>query len=868
MLPYKNPALSVSERVDDLLSRMTDEEKVAQLDMIRGVELAETTHPAHFCSVDPDSDYHWDHVDRAIGQRGMGFVHDVYSDARVLNLLQKYFVEKTRLGIPCIFTGEALHGISYPGASSFPMPIALGATFDPDVVHRIGHAIGKETRTIGITEILAPNLDLAREPRWGRVEETFGEDTYLSSQMAYAIITGEQNHGDIKSHDAIVCEPKHYVGHGVPEGGTNCSPLHAGVREVETYYLPVFEAGIKKAGAYCAMAAYHNIDGEAVVASDHYLREVLKERFGMRGYVRADFGSVARLHHTHHMTAGDKDSIATAVNAGLDVQGFDYPNEVWQRNLLENLADGTISREVIDDAVSRVLRVKFELGLFENPYVPEGREGEILRCQAHKDVSLEAARKAITLLQNKNGILPLKKDAKVALLGPSSGIGRLGSYSSTPWGYHVPSVADALREAGVSFTQCSGCGITPEDVDAVPVSWYPDGVQMEYYSEKHFGGVKVGENTMRQINFSWILAKPHRDLPFNNYSVRMTTRLCPDIREMFGTDVFEGRLIFTGNNSARVYINGEKIIDGVREGEHRPWATVRLAHGVDYEVVVELPDIGPNHNLTLSLDNRSDGMDEAIAIAKESDIAVIVCGDDKVTSGEGMDRNDLRLYGRQQELIRRVAETGTPVVLVLENGKPVDLSAEVNLCDGILECWFVGEMGAYAIAEVLTGERAPAGRLPITFPKNVGCLPCYYNRLPGGSEHYLEGSRAPLFPFGPGLSYTHFDYGELRVEQQGQYDFTVSVDVTNAGQMDADEVVQLYVRDVVSTIVTPDRSLAAFRRVHIPAGKTVTVTLPLTYDAFKLLNRRMEWVVEPGDFDIMVGASSTDIRQSVKINVE
>ena len=868
MLPYQNPALSVKERVDDLLARMTDEEKVAQLDMIRGVELAEVTHPAHFCSVDPASDYNWAHVDETIGQRGMGFVHDVYSDARVLNLLQKYFVEKTRLGIPCIFTGEALHGISYPGASSFPMPIALGATFDPDVVHRVGHAIGKETRTLGITEILAPNLDLAREPRWGRVEETFGEDTYLSSQMAYAIITGEQNHGDIKSHDAIVCEPKHYVGHGVPEGGTNCSPLHAGVREVETYYLPVFEAGIQKAGAYCAMAAYHNIDGEAVVASDHYLRTVLKERFGMRGYVRADFGSVARLHNTHHMTAGDKDSIATAVNAGLDVQGFDYPNEVWQRNLLENIADGTISHEVIDEAVARVLRVKFELGLFEHPYVPEGREGEILRCEAHKAVSLEAARKAITLLQNKNGILPLKKDAKVALLGPSSGVGRLGSYSSVPWGYRVPSVADALSEAGVNFTQCAGCSITDQDLEAIPVSWYPDGVQMEYYSEKQFGGVKVGENVMRQINFTWVLAKPHRDLPFNNYSVRMTARICPDTQELFGADAFDGKLIFTGNHSARVWIDGELIIDGCRPGERQPMATVHFAHGVSYEVVVELPDIGPNYNLTMSLDNRSDSMEEAIAIAKESDVAVIVCGDDKVTSGEGMDRNDLRLYGRQQELIRRVAETGTPIVLVLENGKPVDLSAEVKLCDGILECWFVGEHGATAIAEVLCGDRAPAGRLPITFPKNVGSLPCYYNRLPGGSEHYLEGSRAPLFPFGHGLSYTSFAYGEPRIEQTGRYDFTLSVEVTNTGSMDADEVVQLYVRDVVSTIVTPDRTLAAFRRVHIPAGQTVTVTLPLTFDSFKLLNKRMEWVVEPGDFDLLLGASSTDIRQSVKINVE
>jgi beta-glucosidase len=641
------------------------------------------------------------------------------------------------------------------------------------------------------------------------------------------------------------------------------------VREVETYYLPVFEAGIKKAGAYCAMAAYHNIDGEAVVASDHYLREVLKERFGMRGYVRADFGSVARLHHTHHMTAGDKDSIATAVNAGLDVQGFDYPNTVWQSNLLANIADGTISREVIDEAVSRVLRVKFELGLFENPYVPEGKEREVLRCEAHKAVSLEAAREAITLLQNKNGILPLKKDAKIALLGPSSGIGRLGSYSSTPWGYRVPSVLDELTAIdGITVRQCAGCGITHEDVDAIPVTWYPDGVQMEYYSEKQFGGRMVGTGTMRQVNFSWILAKPHRDLPFNNYSVRMRTRLYADTRDMYGADSFDGRLIFTGNNSARVYLDGELIIDGCRQGDRQPMATVHLEHGVSYDVVIELPDIGPNHNLTLSLDNRSDSMEEAIAIARESDVAVIVCGDDKVTSGEGMDRCDLRLYGRQQELIRRVAETGTPIVLVLENGKPVDLSAEVGLCDAIVECWFIGELGAKAIAEVLMGERAPAGRLPISFPKNVGMLPCYYNRLPGGSEHYLEGSRASLFPFGHGLSYTHFTYGEVRVEQVGRYDFTVSVDVTNDGAMDADEVVQLYVRDVVSTIVTPDRSLAAFRRVHIPAGEAVTVTLSLTFDSFKLLNKKMEWVVEPGDFELLIGASSVDIRRNVKITVE
>jgi beta-glucosidase len=260
-------------------------------------------------------------------------------------------------------------------------------------------------------------------------------------------------------------------------------------------------------------------------------------------------------------------------------------------------------------------------------------------------------------------------------------------------------------------------------------------------------------------------------------------------------------------------------------------------------------------------------MEEAIEIARESDVAVIVCGDDKVTSGEGMDRNDLHLHGRQRELIRRVAETGTPIVLVLLNGKPIDLIEEVGLCDAILECWFIGEHGARAIAEALLGELCPGGRLPISFPRGVGSLPCFYNRLPGGSEHYLEGARAPLFPFGHGLSYTRFVYGEPVVKQTGKYDFTVTLDVTNAGEIDGDEVVQLYVRDVCSSIVTPDRELRAFRRVHIPSGQTKCVTLTLNFDSFKLLDRRYEWVVEPGDFEILIGASSIDIRKTAVITI-
>jgi beta-glucosidase len=347
----------------------------------------------------------------------------------------------------------------------------------------------------------------------------------------------------------------------------------------------------------------------------------------------------------------------------------------------------------------------------------------------------------------------------------------------------------------------------------------------------------------------------------------MTARLCPDTRTLFGKDTFDGKLLFTGNNGARVWLDGKLIMDGCRPGEPMPQCHVHFDHGVEREVVVEI-DVGACVNLTLSLDDRSDSMDEAVEIARESDVAVIVCGDDKVTSGEGMDRNDLRLYGRQRELIRRVAETGTPIVLVLQNGKPVDLCEEVGLCDAILECWFIGEHGARAIVEALFGDVCPAGRLPISFPRGVGSLPCYYNRLPGGSEHYLEGPRASLFPFGHGLSYTCFDYGEPVIERKGKYDFTVTLDVTNTGAMDGDEVVQLYVRDVCSSIVTPDRELRAFRRVHIPSGQTKSVTLTLNFDSFKLLDRRYEWVVEPGEFVLLLGASSADIRRSTVITIE
>jgi len=739
-MDYKNPALSPAKRAEDLLARMTLEEKAAQLDMTRGVEFATKPSKDHSCSVEADTGYDMEKLNAAFGDRGVGFVHDNYAVPGAMNRMQKYFVEETRLGIPCVFTGEALHGIGGLRGTIFPCPINLGATFDTDLVKNVGEAIGRETRALGIHEILAPNLDVSREPRWGRIEETFGEDTYLSSRMAVAIISGEQK-GDISRPDAVIAEPKHYCVHGIAEGGTNCSPARAGTREVESCYLPVFEAGIKEGGAYNAMVSYNSVDGDLLMCSEHYLTEVLKNRIGLKGYTRSDWGGVGRIKSKHHLVKTDKDAICMAFKSGLDTQGCDYPNKVWETTLVELVNEGRITEERINDACGRVLRVKFELGLFENPYTDENAYQEIIRCESHRETSLQAARESIVLLKN-DGVLPIKNTVKsIALIGPSSAAQKIGGYSPIPFGYNIPSVYDELKAAvgeGVIIRQCNGCAITEDD--------------------------------------------------------------------------------------------GERVVDG------QP------------------------HLSTAGEEKIADSIDEALEIAAQCEVIVMVGGDNTVTSGEGRDRCELTLAGRQRELIEKLAKLGKPMILVLENGKPLDISAESEACDAVLMAWFGGELGARAIVEALLGKINPSGKLPLSLPQSSTRIPCYYSMLPGGGPIFFEGPKAALFPFGFGLSYTSFEYSNLHVEKTGEYDANAAVTVINTGEFDGDEVVQLYVDDVESTVVTPPMLLKGFQRVSLKKGESKTVEFKLDYNSFKLMNLSYNWVVEPGEFRILVGSGSSDIR--------
>jgi len=743
---YKNPDLPIKERVEDLLSRMTVEEKAAQTDMLSGVEFATKPSPIHNCSVEPDTEYNVEKLKEEFGTSGIGFVHDNYSTPEAMNRIQKYFIENSRLGIPVIFTGEALHGISGTRGTVFPSPIGLGATFDKEIVNKVGSAIGKETRSLGIYEILAPNLDVARDTRWGRTEETFGEDTYLSSRMAVAIVSGEQK-GDISRKDAVIAEPKHYCVHGIPEGGTNCSPARAGRRETEGCYLPVFEAAIKEGGAYNVMVSYNCVDGDVLMVSEHYLKEILKERFALKGYSRADWHGVGKVKRDHKLVSTDRGAIKMALNNGLDMKGLDYPNKFWQETVTDLIKTGEIPMERIDDIVRRVLTVKFELGLFEEPYTDEKAWESIIRCDEHRNIALDAARKSMTLIKN-NGVLPFSEDIKsVAVIGPSSAAQKIGGYSSIPTGYEVPSVYEKIKELlgdGVTVRQHDGCAITPD------------------------------KKTPRFVE-----GQPHL----------------------------------------------------ASEGED------------------EIPD----------------DIEGAVKVASECDYIIFVGGDNSITSGEGRDRCEYILAGKQRELIKRLSELGKKLIVVLEIGKPVDLTIEEGICDAILVAWFGGEMGAQAITETLFGKYNPAGRLNVSFPRNAGSIPCYYSMLPGGDQNYYEGPKKARYPFGFGLSYTTFEYSDIKAEKKGRYDVEVTVTVKNTGKMAGDEVVQLYIDDVESSVVTPPLLLKGFERVHFEAGEEKQITFNLNENSFSLIDINYKKTVEPGDFRILVGSASDNIKLETSV---
>lgn len=706
--PYRQSTLPIERRVDDLLQRMTLEEKVRQLDLYTGATAIMDKHSDETHAT-PDAVLVPAKAEQLWGHLGVGGIHDLYPTPQQANELQKWVIEHNRLGIPALFIEEALHG--YDKGTVFPAPINLAATWNRDLAQRTASAIAAEVRSNGVHMILAPVLDLARDPRWGRIEEDFGEDPYLTGQMGLAYVRGAQ--GDsLNSDHTVVSEPKHFAGHGSPEGGTNTSPVHIGERELRSIMLRGFEPAFREGQAMATMAAYHEIDGIPITADPFLLKTVLRNEWRFQGFVLSDLGAIQRLYTVHHVAATPEQAVCKAIQSGVDMQFYDFDHDVFQNALRHCRETGTLPADDLDRAVRSVLRIKFLLGLFDHPYVRPELTTATYRAPQHLALSLESARQSMTLLKNDGHLLPLAKSTqKIAVIGPNAAVARYGDYEKEENGKHI-SVLDGIRQ------------------------------------------------------------------------------LVPQAKVSF---------------------------------------------------------------------DAGDDQAHAASLAKDSDVVLMVLGEWQGISGEGFDRASLDLPGNQQALLETVAATGKPVVLVLENGRPLTIGWAKQHIPAILEAWYPGEFGGQAIAETLFGDNNPSGHLTITFPRSLGQLPDYYNADPSRVTKYVDDDSAPLFPFGFGLSYTTFRYEHLNAQapQRGSNgDVVFTVDVTNTGDRKGEEVAQLYLRQDVSSVETPGRSLQGFTRVSLNPGETQTVTFRVPQSQLAIWSADRKWQVEPGQFTAWAGGSS------------
>jgi beta-glucosidase len=752
---YKNAAAPVEQRVEDLLSRMTQEEKIAQITTIwtKKGEILNATGQFDAAKAKQRYPAGIGHFARPNDLSGGGNpAKEVFRDEKqtvaLVNAIQKWTINETRLGIPALFHEEGLHGYAARGATHFPQSIALASSWDPELLTRIFTVVGREIRSRGVQLVLAPVVDVARDPRWGRIEETYGEDPYLVSELGVAAVRGFQGDSLPLAKDRVFVTLKHMTGHGQPEGGTNVGPSNISERVLREYFFPPFAAAVKRGNAQAVMASYNEIDGVPSHANGWLLNQVLRKEMGFQGGVVSDYWGIDDLQRLHFVEPDLMRAAARALKAGVD---FDTPDGNAFSKLPEALAAGLVTQAEIDQAVRRMLRLKFLSGVFEAPYA-DAKYAETITDNAEaRALAAEAARRSVVLLKN-DGALPLRADAlkTLAVIGPNAAVAQLGGYSNVPT--HAIGILDGIR-------------------------------------------TKVG-------------------------------------------------------NKVRIV-----AAEGVRLTDKGDWN--------EDEVV-----------LANAAENRK-RIEEAVQVAKTADAIVLVIGGSAATSREAWadnhlgDTTSLDLVGEQNELARAMFALGKPVVVVLINGRPQAVTEVAQRANALVEGWYLGQEGGTAMADILFGDANPGGKLPVTIPRSVGQLPLTYNEKPSAHRGYLFDSRDPLFPFGFGLSYTTFEIGAPKlsaVKIPRTASVTVSVDVRNTGKVAGDEVVQLYLRDVVSSVTRPRKELKGFKRVTLAPGASTTVTFTLDPESFALWDKDMKRVVEPGEFQIMSGANSAELK-SVTLNV-
>ena len=750
---YRNPTLSVDDRVADLLQQMTLEEKVAQLG---GVWINDLVSPDGFDE------------GRADGRIGLGIGHVTRigastglrptDSAALMNAVQRYTVERTRLGIPVVVHEESTGGYCARDATVFPQAIGLAATWDPALVEEVAGVIRDQLLAVGARHTLAPVLDIARDPRWGRVEETYGENPVLAGAVGAAYVRGLQT-GDLRN--GVICTGKHFLGYGLPEGGLNHAPVHLGARELREVFAEPFAAAIREAGLASMMNSYSSIDGLPCAGAPAILTELLRDELGFDGVVVADYNAVHLL-VTHHHTAADKADAATqALSAGLDLE---LPAFDCFRHLTELVESGAVDHALVERAAGRVLASKFRLGLFEQPYVDADRAAAVFDTFPQRDLARRAATRSIVLLRNEDDVLPLdlERIGRIAVIGP---------------------LADSVR-----------------------------GLQGDYHYPAH-----------AEISFERDASAP-AILPQSDGAFAPGPYYTPHVTPL----------------AALIHSVGD-------------WAEV------DHELGCEITG-----------KDRS-GFQAAVLAAERSDVALVFVGGESglmphSTVGEARDASDLGLTGLQQELVEAIVATGVPTVVTLIGGRVFALPWIAANVPAIVQAWLPGEEGGNAIADVLLGHVNPGGRLPVTMPRSVGQVPVHAMHRSGGGRSqfwhdYTDGSPAPLFPFGHGLSYTTFSYDRLEVSAGSTAaPTTVSVVLTNTGGRAGDEVVQLYVTDEVASVARPSRALIGFVRVALPAGESATVRFTVHPSRLAFYDQAMRFVCEPGAFVFAVGASRTDIK--------
>jgi beta-glucosidase len=841
-LPYKDPALPIENRVQDLLQRMTPEEKFRQLFMVPG-DLG--SNPDQFKTglfgfqVNTVSS-----TGSAAGQLlqyspGLSAVNT----ATKINAIQKYFIEQSRLGIPIIAFDEALHGLVRSGATAFPQSIALAATWDTLLMRNVANAIAKECSVRGIRQILSPVVNLATDVRWGRVEETYGEDPVLSSAMGVSFVRAFEQMG-------IVTTPKHFVvNHG--EGGRDSYPVDVNERLLEETYFVPFKATVQQGGARSIMTAYNSLNGRPCTANDWLLNQKLKKEWGFRGFVISDAGAVGGANVLHFTATGYEDAGKQSIENGLDVI---FQTDIDHDTLFNKpFLRGEVNKSKSDSAVARVLRIKFELGLFDEPYVNVQSDPGYL--PAHRQLAKDAAAKSIVLLKNDvKNVLPLSASTKkIAVIGTDAVEARLGGYSGP--GNNKINMLDALRKTSKALIQyAEGCGRTYEEWSIVPSK---RGFTAEYFNNVTLSGEPVLKRTDAAIDFQWTLFSPHPSVNYDFFSARWNGLITAPKTGNF-------KIGIDGNDGYKLYINNKLLLDTWNKQSYSTTlANFYFEKGKEYQVKIEYKEPAGNARLRLIwnatvVDSTQQKISEAVRVAKQSDVIIVAAG---IEEGEFRDRSKLHLPGRQEEMILRLAATGKPLIVVLFGGSAITMSNWLHKANAVVHAWYPGEAGGEAIADVLWGRTNPSGKLPITFPMHEGQLPLTYNHKPTGrGDDYADATGQPLFPFGYGLSYTSFEYSNNKVQMTGDSAAVISFIIKNTGRYNGDEVIQLYIRDEIASVAQPVKALKAFQRVSLKPGEAKNVSFSITPSMLSVLNEKMQWVVEPGAFRIMIGSSSKDIR--------